>query len=109
MAGTVSCLGVTVVFSRSSGFHDFFEWTNGPILFNLAVDLYASNVDAFELFERHETPFRALPVIVQTSESEEEIVFGAILSYPPITAADEEVQMNEFVVERYFVGLIKFR
>ena len=84
------------------GFADLFDlrgFSDTPELLKLTVDLQpAADFNGFQLAERDAAPLCVLKIIVEDGKAPEE-VFSVKLGYVPVTAADEEVQVDKLLLQ----------
>jgi hypothetical protein len=66
------------------------------LFLQLAVNLNTADFDRFELTKRNVTPFCVLLITVQNGIAEKQII-AIVFSDKPITSADEEMQIDDFV------------
>mgnify|MGYP001823736148 CR=1 FL=1 len=94
------------------GFSDLFDlrgFLHTPELFKLTVNLQpAAHFDRLQLAERNVAPFRVLKVVIEDRKAPEE-VFSVLLCDIPVTAADEEVQVDKFLLQRNVLCFVKPR
>jgi hypothetical protein len=81
-------------------------WGRWPILFQFAIDLDSTDIERLQFCEGYVTPFGAFSVVVENYVAEEDVV-AVVLGNVPVTATDEEMQVDELVFNGEVFGFVK--
>lgn len=101
---------ISVVFATSIRFHDPFNLTGRswpPV--QVAVDFNSTDVHTAKFIEADVAPFGVVEIVVEDRIAEEEAVGGTILGHVPITAAEEEVFVDDSVTPIGILGRVERR